>query len=147
MVNKRGYLRILEALIAIVILFGAVLFINSNVPKVDVSVPSNVHESQGIILEKFSFNGTLRGCVLDVGFEGLCSDNLRDLGGSTCADAFDSVITDDLPIGYSYLCEICSQSLSCIGTSAPINKSVFTSTVFLSDDETNKKVVRLYFWR
>ena len=137
MVNKKGYLRILEAIIAVVLLFGVVLLVLSRQQEVSTGVPSNVLESQRIILERISYDKDLRNCIINA------ADGKCDVLCATSA----AIISEDLLPGYNYACEICSKSLSCTDLPLPTDKSVFTNTIFFAGDGTNEKVVRLYFWR
>ena len=65
MVGKKGYLRILEALIAVILIFGFFLFLNLKDPDVDLRVPLAVGESQRIILDIIATNDSFVECVVD----------------------------------------------------------------------------------
>lgn len=141
MVNKRGYLRILEAVLAIVLLLGVILFITSKPVDLDIETPPIVIESQEQILDMIAFDVTLRTCILEAN-SGACSSVL-------CWDpGLKQKIEDNIPLGYGYGCEICDQSLSCADITSSNDKSIFTSTLFFASDGTNnEKVVRIYFWK
>ena len=142
MVNNKGYLRILEAVIASVLLLGIVLFINSKGPELSTDVPSQVVESQKYTLEKISLNETLRICISGFSYIGNCLTH----SDTSCKDAFIDAITKNVPSGYSFACEICNTPLSCISSSAPPDTSVYTDARFFVD-KTIERIVRLYYWR
>ena len=142
MVNKKGYLRILEAMIASFLLFGVVLFLYSQASAPSVEYPFSVQESQRFILNILSFNITLRNCIVNSTFTGNCFTHST----LSCKNFLNQTITPSIPVGYSAACEICNSSLSCLSSTAPLDTSVFTHTLFLVDG-TNEKVLRLYFWR
>ena len=158
MVGKKGFLRTLEAIIAIVILFGVILFITQKSPELETKVPSNVQAAQRVILEKIGNDVKYRKCVANYidqynAKKGKCEDNVYtlDLGGSSifeCGDQLNAFIFNNIPFGYGFACEVCEEPLSCVDFSStvPFDKSVFTSTTFIAKDDDTKKVVRLYFW-
>ena len=150
MVNNKGYLRILEAVIAVVLLLGVMLFISTRSSVNDAKTPSNVVESMRIILEKISVNETLRSCIVNFTYVGECRQSSDLFNGLNCGVEINKTIFEEVPLGYSYTCEICNQSLSCLTTAQanviPWNKSVFTDTIFLAKEDI-EKVVRLYLWR
>ena len=142
MVNKKGYLRILEAMIASVLLLAIVLFINSKTPEIRTDIPLQVLESQRQILEKIYLNNTLRKCIIDFTYVGNCFEHTDN----SCKLALNDTVYMDLPLGYDATCEICNTSLSCISSSAPADTSVYTDARFFIDKDT-EKIVRIYFWR
>jgi len=154
MVGKRGYLRILEAIIAIVMIFGILLYVGQKESDFKTDVPSVVSEAQRVILDEIAFDEKFVDCVLfyvdGTDTQGVCSGNTHGDGtGFDCNVEMDILINKHLPIGYDYTCEICEESLSCLGGDAediPSGKSVYTSTTFLAGNGDNEKVIRLYFW-
>ena len=156
MVNKRGYLQILEAIIAVLLIFGVIVVLNSRQVRFETEIPLSVSQSQRAILDEIVINEIISECVLnhvdDVGeaSQGRCLDNQKVINGFTCSTEFGKLITKYIPVVYNSECEVCKQALSCLTTEEakqiPLQKSVYTSTVFLSGNGTNEKVVRLYFW-
>jgi len=144
---------ILEALIAVLLLFGFIIFIHQRGNNVQKEIPSVVRESQQFILDEIAHNSYFVNCVLNYassdGPGGACKDNtfvLND-GSFLCGVKMDQFIISSKPITYDYACEICPRSLSCLSdNSVPAQKSVYTATTFLVGDGTNEKVIRLYFW-
>ncbi len=145
MVNNKGYLRILEALMAIVLLFGIVLFVNSKVINVNTGFTTLIFESQNNILNQFALNENIRNCAVYSDYTGECMKH------PMCGVDLNKTILGELPIGYGFTCEICNKSLSCLkddeANVISKDKSVFTSTIFLSGNGTNEKVIRLYYWK
>ena len=161
MVNKRGYIRILESLIAVIMILSFFLYISQRNVNYNTGVPSVVSESQKFILDEIAINDNYVDSVLNYNYgaskQGACKSNgyTSQVSGSSfqCGGddgEFATLIDANVPQGYESACEICEQSLSCLGGNDDIprsDESVYTSTTFLVGDGTNEKVVRLYFWR
>ncbi len=93
MVNNKGYIRTLEAVFAILIVFGVIIFTIQGNRERDVGSPALVDSSQRFVLDTLSFDLALRTCVVNgtkgndgVGepYNGLCNAtdftmNLKDL--------------------------------------------------------------------
>ena len=54
--NKKGFLRIIEAVIAIVLILGFILYINYKTPENKLGVPDQVRSSMDAILNQLSLN-------------------------------------------------------------------------------------------
>src|SRR3989344_8141844 len=109
MVNKRGYLRTLEALIGIIIVFGVILFVNQKNVEVELGVPGIVESSQRAILDQISQDADYRECVLnyDSGDNpGSCSSVGYYITLPDCSVDIIDLIEGNLPYGYNYACEI-----------------------------------------
>lgn len=67
MVNKKGWIRIVEAFMAIVFLGGVVLLVMSNQSSISQSdISSQVHDAELAILREIQLNDTLRNSVISV---------------------------------------------------------------------------------
>ncbi len=64
--NKRGWIKIIEAFIAILLITGVVLVVISRENIMNVDLYSEIYESQLITLRDIQMNSTLRQDVLDV---------------------------------------------------------------------------------
>ncbi len=64
MVNKKGYLRTLEAIIAVILIFSLIIYLNQKSPNLITKKPNIIEESQKIILQQISSNETLKNCAL-----------------------------------------------------------------------------------
>ncbi|MBU2589545.1 MAG: hypothetical protein KKB39_02160 [Nanoarchaeota archaeon] len=141
MVNKKGYLKTLEAVLAIVIIL---LFTFSVTPKpeADLSVPQNIKTTQGFILSEIENNNTLRSYIVN-------SDD-SDIAYNLAYRNVDSLINLNMPGGYGYTFGICDMS-SCISniTSLALETSIYSQDILIATDgiKQNPKVVRLWMWR
>lgn len=136
MVGKKGWIRTLEAVIAILLVLGFILFITPKDTTYTETTPQIVESAQNFILKELMVNENIRNCVL------------LQTGGSECNVCGDlnQIITENTPPGYTINCEICDGSASCTSLGKDVlEKSVYTSAVMLASQET-KKVVRLYLW-
>jgi len=146
--NKKGYIRVLESVLAVLIIFAVIFFLSYKVQKQDISIPSVVESSQNFILEVVSINETLRSCIIQP-YTGNCIHADFEYGSIECGDIFASTINSNLPRGYEYACEVCRGPLSCLsGEPIPL-ESVYTKAKFFAVDneEVKEKVLRLYYWR
>jgi len=141
MVNKKGYLKTLEAVLAIVIIL---LFTFSVTPKeeIDLSMPQNIKTSQSFILSELQNNETIRYYVVH-------SDD-SDAASNAAYKAVDSLISENMPSSYDYTFGICKMS-SCISniTSLALETSIYSQDILITTDGLiqNPKVVRLWVWR
>lgn len=165
--NKKGFLRIIEAVIAIVLILGFILYINYKTPENKLGVPDQVRSSMDSILNQLSLNsesyGSFRDCILKsdtskCGIEGSEPENCEclnvfsntNLGKCGLGTNFNDLMNTRIS-GYDYACEVCSESLSCtkINEKIPKSKTVYTDTIFIAptkDVNNEPRVVRLYFW-
>ena len=138
MVNKKGFLRTIEAIIAIIMVLGFILYVTpTRIPDVG-EVPGVVEQAQSIILDEVATNEIFRDCILTN--EGRSCINMD----WPCAD-LDDFITSAKPLGYNFNCEICKTSVSCVpALSVPDDKTVYTRDTFIA--ATPPKVFRVYMW-
>lgn len=153
--NKKGFLRIIEAVIAIVLLLGFILYITYKTPNVEFKTPQPVKDSMSSILNQMASNFDLRNCVL-INDISTCGD---DGSGCECDNIMNlchqgtkfSEIMKSRIVNYDYACEICKESLSCtkISEKLPKDKTVYADTIFIAPTNNvndEPRVVRLYFW-
>ena len=74
--NKRGFLRILEAVIAVVLLLGFIFFITIKSPEVDVGTPVNIKDSMVYVIDQIINENSLRKCMLESDIKGICGTDL-----------------------------------------------------------------------
>jgi len=146
---KQGLLRTLEAVLAIIAILGFLFFLlpEGEVPETG-AVPKAVEEAQRYILAEISLNSTYRDCITGASggippyYEGACQ------GG--CLHQLDTFVKNSAPFGYTATCEICSEAISCQDLSLPLDKSVYTDSIFISKQlptkQFNTKVLRVYMY-
>lgn len=143
--GKRGWIRTFEAVIAILLVLGFILYVTPKATVYAEETPQIVESSQNYILKRILENENYRQCILNSGSDGECSTAL-----SECTSGGDIIklITDNTPAGYTSACEICGKSSSCLDAGVLAyteEKSVYTSAIMVSSlDKT--KVMRIYFW-
>ena len=93
--QRKGFIRTLEAIIAIVIILIVSFTVVTHAPEEVSDVPSVVKASQKVIIQNLNLNETMRSCVLD---------NLCDTETSLISD----LIEANQPPGYEYAFRICS---------------------------------------
>ena len=153
---KRGYIRTIEAIIAILILFGFIIFVIQKSPEVLTKVPESVSNAQRSILDQIANDEALRNCVLSYDLEGNkhCTDFNYFPQGPDCRynnNGYDNttievLIENTLPSNYGYACEICPQTLSCAqDLGIPIEEDIFTDTTLITNG-VKTRLVRLYIW-
>lgn len=132
--NKKAWLRIVEAFIAIMIILGAVLVVLSKqTKKADIS--ELVYERQNNILEIIANNESLREGVLSGETEKI--NNFIGLG---------------LPSNWGYATSLCNIKEICGSSATPNDRDVYVSETIISanltdypDGRTQK--LRFFVWR
>ncbi len=147
MVNKRGYLRTVEAVIALVIILAVIsVALPRKINMMD--TPTIVKSSQEIIREEILLDDSLKKCIVDAG----CAGASQSIG---------EVIEKNQPIGFDFAFKICDNPASCLcntdcvkpAIKGPdeISSNVYMADVFVSSTINNElsthKVVRFWMWR
>ena len=150
--GKRGWIRILEATIAVMIVSGVMISVYSNQSvREDVTIADYSYSLQHEILDDIVTNSSLRLNVLAV---------VNDIPGDADYDILNSFINDSIPDSFGYLLRVCdlgdSNDFCKMGSGAfiaTLDKDVFVEEVVVSaeiGDGTNTvyspKKVRLFFW-
>lgn len=129
MVNKKGFIRTLEAVIAIVIILGLIIYLTPS-KKLEVEVPSNIREAKEFILKEILINEELR-------------DNVENINGNCKVGELKVFLDEHVPVGYDYSCEICIEgSGTGCGNIKGIEKDIYSGAVYLH----SKKVFRLFMY-
>lgn len=130
---KKGYIKTIEAVIAIVLILMVVYFVIPRNVKIIEKVPSNVKSSQEFIINEISSNKALRNCIIE---DVNCENN----------ESLISLVEENVPIGYNYTFKICD-STNCL-TSTPMDKSVYMDDVFIAStlEEQKPKIFRIWMW-
>lgn len=153
MKNKRGWIRTLEAVIAILLVLGFVAYVYPKGVSYEGIKPQIVESSQSFIMKNILETPVFRSCVLGVSCEENCACE-SELSKQPFAcwendDGVKNLIESNLPAGYDYSCEICSKSVSCITLPVISEKDVYTNSIYvsgISDGQSFGKVMRIYFW-
>ncbi|HII15879.1 MAG TPA: hypothetical protein HA362_06220 [Nanoarchaeota archaeon] len=140
-IGKQGYIKTLEAVIAIVIIL---IFTFAVTPKPEPSygLPSSVENAQNYIMEEIGLNNELRTLIMDAVVANPEDPAYIEIG---------QIASDNMPAGYGYSIGICLQS-ACATNSTPIadGRSIYTAESMISSgnsSDTTPRVVRLWMWR
>jgi len=129
-INKRAWLRILEAFLAVVIVLSAVLIIMvRQKPKTDIS--EEVYEKQRQVLDIISKNNSLRNDIL-------IKDNTK----------INNLIYDLIPKNWNYSTNICNISLICSNPIQVYETEVYTTEIIVTSNLTKyaPKKLRFFVW-
>ena len=142
MVNKKGFIRTLEAVIAITIILGFIIYMAPS-RKLDVGIPSNVKEAKEFILHEILINQTFRDCVE----EGLIYTTKTGCGDckGACDGKLRNFLNANKPFGYEYECEIYKSGTE-TGCGEHKLGDVYTGAVLLNLGENNYKEFRIFFF-
>ena len=129
-INRKAWLRILEAFLAIVIILSAILIIMvKQKPKIDIS--GNVYETQRQVLDIISKNNSLRNDIL-------IQDNTK----------INALIYNLIPRNWNYSTSICNISLICPNPVQIHETEVYTTEVIVTSNLTkySPKKLRFFVW-
>lgn len=128
--DRRGWLRVVEAFLAVLIVFGTVLIILSNQEqRADIS--QGVYEQQRYILELISKNNSLRAEVI--------SGNNEEIN---------KTIQSLIPSSWNFVTRICGLDEICSNPGIYENKEVYATEVLITSTLTQyaPKKLRLFVW-
>jgi hypothetical protein len=134
MVNKKGYLKTIEAVVAILIILGFIYVITPKQHLPKETTPQSVESAEEFVINQALYNSTYRNCIV--------------INDRACIDA---LVKKNTPLGYNYQFEMCDTSTSCLqklNIILPIDKSIYSKNVFISQEQgvINPKVFRIYMW-
>ena len=132
--NNKGWVRIIEVFLAIMIIIGAILIIASKIgPKTDIS--DSVYQTQREILDLMSKNSTLRTEIIET------SQRKNN-------PIVQNFIYDLAPIGWEYSTNICSLNEVCPNPKDIYSADVYSTEVIITSNLTDysPKKVRFFAW-
>ncbi len=130
--NKKAWLRIVEAVIAVLIVASVLLIVLSRQsPKQDKS--EEIYEKQRAILNQISQNITLRGYVIDANEEN--------------DDEIEEFVKKNAPVGWEFRLKICDVEKVC-ALGEYIEKNIYSQEIIISStlEEYNPKKLKLFVW-
>jgi len=131
MKNKKAWIRIVEAVIGIMIIFGGILFILAKQPvKIDIS--EEVYEKQRQILEAIANNESMRNEIIN---------------GET--ESTSNFISKNIPSSWNFTISICKTDEICTSTDTPNDRDIYVSETVVSaslTDYPEKKSNKLVFF-
>ena len=139
--NKRGWIRIVEAFVAILLIVGIlVIFLGGNeLEREDLS--TTIHDSQVSILRGIQLNDTLRQEIINT------MDMVEWDDFSSVAPETEAKITSETPVGFTCVAQICDPSDLCLLTEQQ-EGSVYASSVLITSalDGFNPRQLKLFCW-
>ena len=151
-IDKKGFIRTLEAVIAIILLLGLVLYTYNINPKTRIKTPLIIESTNNFIINEFLNNEEYRYCFSNTDLEGTCDFSLTNpsvikINNKNCNDIIKNFVTKALPPGYSYACEVCKTSKSCSNVNSPKEKSVYPkSGLIYSAVKSEGRIIRIYLY-
>jgi len=136
--NKKGFVRTLEAVIAVIIVFTIIVMLAPEKNRPEKETPEIIKQTLAFLLEQITSNEAYKACVKkSAAAPGECK--------AVCpppAD-IDSFVKNNIPARYDYRCEICLSASTCSGP-LPLGKSLYTDSKLIAADPP--RVIRLIFW-
>ncbi|MDP2924831.1 MAG: hypothetical protein Q8N99_00505 [Nanoarchaeota archaeon] len=127
--NNKAWLRIVEAMIAILIIMGGVLVVLNN-KSINKETPESLYDKQSEILDLISKNESLRNYVI--------------IGDKANIDKF---ITRVISLNWNFTTKICNLEEIC-NAETPNDKDVFVSEILITSSTTDysPKKLRFFVW-
>lgn len=159
MVNKKGYLKTIEAVIAIVLILVFIVSIWPKSQEIKTKTPRDIELTLDRILNEFQYNPDYRGCILLIYTiyskpEDLPSDSPPppEKSQNECYYYIDDFINENLPQALDYKMSICSVGSGCIPLDVELNlpkEDIYTKSAFISASlkDINPKTIKVYIWR
>lgn len=140
MVNKKGYIKTLEAVIAIIMIIMVGYVLIPMPEEKSPEVPLAVKGVQKIIDQSIQFNDQIRA--------NLTVKELTESEKRMMLEDVKRIIDKYAPKGYDYTCAVCSNPGMCLADYTPLEKSVYMTDVLVASSKAqqNPKVVRIWFW-
>ena len=132
--DRKAWLRIIEAFLAILIIFGAVPVILSRQPE-QADISEGVYERQRQILEVVSKNNDLRSEIINT-------------TNTTNNEEIRLAISEMIPASWNFATKICDLDGFCAKPGTYENKNVYATEVLITSNLTmyNPKKLRFFVW-
>ena len=153
MVNKKGYIRTLEAIIAIVLIFAVIITI---LPKKEIAekTPEDIDLTAKSILNEIQNNNLFRDYAIKMDISnGIYTDAL--LVEVKAYTELKNFVDSTMPIAIGYELMICEISGGCYPLLDSIvlpKKSIYTKSVLINNNNvinsnSEDRIVKLFLWR
>lgn len=139
MINKQGYIKTLEAVIAIVIILIFTFAVTPK-PTPSYALPSSVENAQVYILEEIEMDETVRAAVMDGDIE----------NPESMYTAINPIVDENMPTGFDYTIGVCEESACSSSRDViPADKSVYTAEAMIGSGGSadTPRIVRIWMWR
>ncbi len=142
MKNKRGWIRIIEAFAAILIIAGVVILIVGNISIKKQDTSSAITDSESAILNAIQLNDTLRAEVLSTSGEVIWNNFYME------APKTQSYINSHILNYLDCAAQICDQGSTCLLNSNQ-NVDIYAEEVTITStlSEFNPRILKLFCWQ
>ena len=159
MVNKKAYIRTVEAIIAIVLILTFIVYIWPKESQVESKIPRDIELTLDRTINEFQYNEGCRICILQINLiSSLTAQEIQDLADDdtikTCYNKLNDFIKNNIPQTLLYYLSICSVEGYCAPSDIEVNlpkENVYTKGAFIStttiEQNPDSKTVKLYIWR
>ena len=131
--NRKGWVRVVEAFFAVLIVLGAVLVVmQKQIETVDIS--DVVYEKERALLTIIANNDSMRNEIL-----------------INNTDSIDVFVRSNLPNNWDFVTNVCNIDMTC-NRNTPDDRNVYVSETFITSNLTDfpggkSKKLRLFIWR
>jgi hypothetical protein len=147
MKNKKGFIKTLEAVLAIIILLSLILTLTPKT-EINTSKPNSLQQAHNIMFSEISQNISFRECIIDLTDNKEINNPPDFTNGNPltdqCLTPINTFLETYRPHGFIYLAEVCDKSASCLVGDLPIDKQIYSESIMLASETS--KVFRIYFW-
>jgi hypothetical protein len=151
MVGKRGFIKTVEAIIAIVIVLIVIFTLSKKVGNAEEYDVESVRSLMDGVLEGVSENEGMRDCIvtLTIPARGLVYSEYNAGNGDCGNDIVNKYVRDTLPKRFRYSMLVCEANLVCNIPDLP-EGSVYTSAVLITSsvraEMYKPRAIRLWMW-
>ncbi|GEM_PF-906037 len=147
--NKKGFIRTLESVIAIILLLTLVYMLAPEQEAIP-DKPGRVDEAHRAIFDEVLVNATMRSCLVNtVSFFGALNNASGLYNGTVISDPcllpLLEYIEKYVPTGFVFLAELCNTSVSCLDDALPVDRALYAESVWIGT--STPKIFRVYFWK
>jgi len=140
MKNKRGWIRIVEALVAILLIAGFLVLILDSQTGEEKDISQRIYSSESAILREIQLNNTFRTYILGVGNTVVEFENFDPL--------LQSHINKRIPEYLSCKSKICDFATDSICDITSSEKNIYVKSIMIAGnfDTYSPKLIKLFCW-
>jgi hypothetical protein len=145
MKNKKAWLRIIEAFLAILIVTAGVLFVLSK-QEYKTDLYSKVHDKQREVLEIISKDDSLRNKIL--GYKTGMIGSEDKINNNNLIQEINQTIQKMIPINWHFTTAICEPTAICNADKTPKDRDVYVSEVLITSNLEiyRPKKLKFFVW-
>ncbi len=138
--NKKGWIRIVEALVTILLIAGFLILIINSTPSQEKDISSKVYLTENAILREIQLNSTYRAYILGTGDVSVEFENFNV--------GLKNHITNRVPNYLNCTGKICDFSIDPVCDIDSLEKNIYVRSVMVTADLTsyNPKLLKIFCW-